>query len=130
MPKQGKLARDQVGNADRGRTGEIKVQRHRNVFSAAPQLGLVIIIAGQKMTRLTGCSYKDRAVGVGKIIDAPIPRAMYVLERVRPFARGASSQQGIVSAAGGLADIDEEPQNRDRAQNRVIMGCLMRIAPA
>ena len=55
---------------------------------------------------------------------------MHVPVWLCPRALGASAHQGGVAAARGLADVHEEPQARHLAQNRMVMGRLMRIAPA
>mmetsp|Transcript_22848 Transcript_22848/g.38098 ORF Transcript_22848/g.38098 Transcript_22848/m.38098 type:complete len:420 (+) Transcript_22848:3147-4406(+) len=83
----------------------------------------------QEVPRLAGRDHKDRAVGVREIIDAPISRPMHVLERSRPAAARAPAQERVVTPRCGLPNIHEIAQQRHFAQNLMVMGGLMRVAP-
>ena len=73
----------------------------------------------ERVARLAGGDDEDRAVGVGKIIDAAIARAMHIQKRVRPGTQRNTALQGEIPARGRLPDIHQMPDHRHLAQNLV-----------
>ena len=87
-------------------------------------------MARQRVPRLPGRDHEDGTVGIGKVINAAIARPVDVQERVRTGAKRAPAHQRVIRPRGRLADVHEPVEHRHFAQNRVVMGRLMRIAPA
>lgn len=81
------------------------------------------------MARLPCIHNEDRAVGVGKIINATITRAVDIGVGGIACAHQPTTIQGEVAARGGLADVGKPLQNRNTPENRMIVTRLMCVTP-
>lgn len=99
--------RCQDRDAKVARTGEVRIQAHRHILTAPPQITKVVIVTAERVARLPGRDHKHRAVGIGKIVNPAISRAMHVDERLRPRAGRSAPIEGKIPARRGLADVDD-----------------------